>query len=77
MKAKEIRELTTEEITQRILDNKKDVQHLRFQNAVAGIENPAAFRRKRRETARLKTILGERELNKTNAATSSHESSSD
>ncbi len=77
MKAKEIRELTTEEITQRILDNKKDVQHLRFQNAVAGIENPAAFRRRRREIARLKTILGERELNKTNAATSSHESSSD
>ena len=77
MKAKEIRELTTEEITQRILDNRKDVQHLRFQNAVAGIEDPAAFRLKRREVARLKTILRERELNQTNATTSSHESSSD
>ena len=71
MKAKEIRELTTEEITQRILDNRKDVQHLRFQNAVAGIEDPATFRVKRREIARLKTILRERDLNPTNSTTSS------
>ena len=67
MKAKEIRELTTEEIEQRILDNKKEVQHQRFQNAVAGIEDPAGFRARRRETARLKTILNERELAKPNA----------
>ena len=71
MKAKEIRELTTEEITQRILDNRKDVQHLRFRNAVAGIEDPATFRVKRREIARLKTILRERDLNPTNSTTSS------
>ena len=77
MKAKEIRELTTEEITQRILDNRKDVTHLRFQKAVAGIEDPAAFRVKRREIARLTTILRERELNQTNATTSSNESSND
>ena len=66
MKPKEIRELTTEEITQRILDNQKDVQHLRFQNAVAGLEDPASFRAKRREIARLKTILRERELEQAN-----------
>ena len=66
MKAKEIRELTTEEITQRISDNRKDVQHLRFQNAVAGLEDPASFRAKRREIARLKTILRERELEQAN-----------
>lgn len=62
MKAKEIRELSDEEIRQRILDNQKEVQHLRFQNAVAGLEDPAGFRAVRRETARLKTILREREL---------------
>lgn len=62
MKAKEIRELSDQEIRQRILDNQKEVQHLRFQNAVAGLENPAGFRAIRRETARLKTILREREL---------------
>ena len=66
MKAKETRELTTEEITQRILDGARDVQHLRFQNTVAGIEDPAGFRAKRREIARLKTILRERELDQSN-----------
>ena len=67
MKAKEIRELTTEEIQQRIIDGKKEVQHLRFQNAVAGLEDPAGFRATRREIARLQTILRERELDQTNA----------
>ena len=66
MKAKEIRELSDEEIRQRILDNQKDVQHQRFQHAVAGLEDPAGFRSKRREIARLKTILKERELEKGN-----------
>lgn len=67
MKAKEIRELSNEEITQRILDNQKEVQHLRFQQAVAGLEDPAGFRSRRREIARLKTILKERELAQENA----------
>ena len=69
MKPKEIRELSDEEIRQRIADNQKDVQHLRFQNAVAGLEDPAAFRATRREIARLKTILRERELAQANAST--------
>jgi large subunit ribosomal protein L29 len=68
MKAKEIRELSSEEIRQRIADNQKEVQHLRFQNAVAGLEDPAAFRSTRREIARLKTILRERELAQANAS---------
>ena len=61
MKAKEIRELTSAEIQQRILDEKKEVQQLRFQHAVAQLENPAVLRQKRREIARLRTILTERE----------------
>ena len=77
MNAKEIRELTSEEIAQRILDNRKDVQHLRFQNAISGIEDSATFRLKRREIARLRTILKERELDQTNATATSNESSND
>jgi len=60
MKPKEIRDLTSEEIRQRIADEKKAVQQLRFQHAVAELENPAVLRRKRREIARLNTILAER-----------------
>ena len=60
MKPKEIRDLTSEEIRQRIADEKKAVQQLRFQHAVAQLENPAVLRQKRREIARLNTILNER-----------------
>ena len=60
MKAKEIRDLTSEEIRQRIADDKKAVQQLRFQHAIAQLENPAVLRQKRREIARLTTILTER-----------------
>lgn len=60
MKPKEIRDLTSEEIRQRILDEKKAVQQLRFQHAVAQLENPAVLRQKRREIARLTTVLAER-----------------
>ena len=60
MKPKEIRDLTSEEIRQRIADEKKAVQQLRFQHAIAQLENPAVLRKKRREIARLSTILAER-----------------
>ena len=62
MNAKEIRELSTEEITQRIADEKKAIHQMRFQHAVATLEDPSMFRHKRREIARLKTILHQREL---------------
>jgi len=60
MKPKEIRDLTSEEIRQRIADEKKAVQQLRFQHAIAQLQNPDVLRKKRREIARLSTILAER-----------------
>ena len=68
MKAKEIRELTSAEIQQRILDEKKEVQQLRFQHAVAELENPAVLKQKRREIARLHTILTERKSAESSAS---------
>lgn len=61
MKAKEIRELSTEELHERIREEEADLRHLRFQHAIAQLENPMVLRHKRREIARLKTIIGERE----------------
>ena len=61
MKAKEIRELSTEEIEQRIAEENKDLQQLSFQHAIAQIENPTLLRTKRREVARLKTILQQKQ----------------
>lgn len=61
MKAKEIRELSAEEIEQRIRDEERDMDALTFQHAVAALEDPMVLRRKRREVARLKTILGQKQ----------------
>jgi large subunit ribosomal protein L29 len=61
MKAKEVRELSAEEIQQRIRDEERDLDALTFQHAIAQLEDPLVLRRKRREVARLKTILKEKE----------------
>ena len=61
MKAKEIRDLSSEEIQQRIQEEKDQLRHLEFQHAVSHVENPLSIRHKRRLIARLRTILNERE----------------
>lgn len=61
MKAKEIRELSTEEIAQRIEDEQEQLHQLHFQHAIAQLENPMILRQKRRLVARLQTILHEKQ----------------
>ena len=61
MKANEVREMTSEEIAQRIKDEKEQLSHLKFQHAVAELPNPIVIRQKRRLIARLSGILNERE----------------
>ncbi|MDE2732505.1 MAG: 50S ribosomal protein L29 [Bacteroidota bacterium] len=60
MKAKDIRALGDVEIRERIRENTQELRDLRFNKAIAGLENPLILRRKRRFGARLKTILKER-----------------
>ena len=61
MKAKEIREMNADEIRERIREEKEQVQQLRFQHAIAALPNPLVLRHKRREIARLQTILKQQE----------------
>jgi len=56
----EIRDLSEEEIETRIDEEKTQLEQLRFQHAVAQLENPTVLRKKRRMIARLKTILNEK-----------------
>ncbi len=56
----EIRDLSEEEIETRIDEEKTQLEQLRFQHAVAQLENPTVLRKKRRMVARLKTILNEK-----------------
>jgi large subunit ribosomal protein L29 len=60
MKAKEIRDLSIQEIEQRIREEEEQLSHARFQHAVATLQNPAQMREQRRLIARLKTILNEK-----------------
>lgn len=60
MKAKEIRDLNEAEIQQRIAEEQRDLTDLRFRRSVTGLENPIVLRHKRREIARLQTILTEK-----------------
>lgn len=61
MKASEIRELTTEEVEARIKDETEKLLRLRLNHAVSAIENPSDIQRTRKNIARLKTILTEKQ----------------
>ena len=61
MKIEELRKLTTEELQTKIKDSKEELFNLRFQQATGNLEKPVRLRELRREVARMKTIIRERE----------------
>jgi len=67
MKASEIKEMTTEEILQKIGELKQELFNLRFQAATAQLDNPMRIRDVRREIARAKTVLRQREISQSKA----------
>jgi large subunit ribosomal protein L29 len=67
MKATEARNLSDEEIGQKIRDLKEELFNLRFQAATGQLENPMRLREVRRSIARLKTVQRERELGREEA----------
>ncbi len=60
--ARELRELDTPELHRRLVDAEGDLLGLRFGLATRQTENVARLGQARREIARIKTILHEREL---------------
>ncbi|MCI8501664.1 MAG: 50S ribosomal protein L29 [Oscillospiraceae bacterium] len=62
MKAVEIRDLSLTEINQKVSDLKEELFNLRFQLAVNQLENPQRIKAVKKDIARLKTVLREREL---------------
>ncbi|NLJ25606.1 MAG: 50S ribosomal protein L29 [Firmicutes bacterium] len=62
MKAEEIRAMTSEELGRKLDDLKGELFNLRFQMVTAQLDNPMRIREVRRDIARVKTILREREL---------------
>jgi large subunit ribosomal protein L29 len=62
MKADEIRDWDDTEISARLKELREEQFKLRFKSATMELENPGTLRRVRRDIARLRTILREREL---------------
>ena len=59
MKAKEIRDLSADELKQKLADSEKELFNLRIQQASAKLEKPDRIRQVRRDIARIRTVLNE------------------
>ncbi|MBW6533536.1 MAG: 50S ribosomal protein L29 [Mariniphaga sp.] len=62
MKTSEIKELTTKEIVEKIQVEKENLVRLRLNHAVSPLDNPMKIKVSKKNIARLKTILHQREL---------------
>jgi large subunit ribosomal protein L29 len=60
MKASDVRAKTADELKDQLVDLKKEQFNLRFQRATQQLEKPARVKEVRREIARIKTILTEK-----------------
>ena len=61
MRAEEIRELTVTDIEARIRELEEERFRLRFRGATEPLENPIRLREIRKDVARLKTVLRQRQ----------------
>jgi large subunit ribosomal protein L29 len=61
MKASDLRTRSQDELSDQVDALGKEIFNLRFQRASGQLENTARVRQVRREIARIKTILGERQ----------------
>ena len=59
MKAKEIRNLSTDELNKKLEELKKDLFMLRMQHATNQLDNPVKIRETKHDIARIKTALRE------------------
>ena len=62
MRPEEIREMSDDEIRSRIAELEEERFRLRFRSATETLEDPLRFRVIRKDIARLKTILRERQI---------------
>ena len=63
MKAKELKNLSVEELTKKLDDLKKDLFMLRMQHATTQLDNPMQIGAVKKAIARIKTIIREKETN--------------
>jgi len=62
MKASKMADMTNDELNEKLGDMKGELFNLRFQLATGQLENPMRIREVKKDIARVKTILTEREI---------------
>jgi large subunit ribosomal protein L29 len=60
MEAKELREMSADDLIQKRLSLREEIGHLKLQRATSRLENPMKLRETKRDLARVETILRER-----------------
>ena len=62
MKIQDIRDLSMQELEDKVKDLKEELFNLRFQNATNQLDNPVRIASVKKDIARVKTVLKEKEL---------------
>ncbi len=62
MRAKDLRDLTDDELEHQLSERRQELFNLRFQSATGAIENTARLKLAKREIARILTVRTEREM---------------
>ena len=62
MKISKVREMSSEELAKELEELKKELFKLRFSLATNGLYNPLKIKEVKRDIAKIKTVLREREL---------------
>ena len=60
MEAKELREMSTEDLAQKIVSLREEITHLKLRRATSRLENPMKLKETKRDLARVATILREK-----------------
>jgi large subunit ribosomal protein L29 len=60
MEAKELREMSADDLIQKRVSLREEIGHLKLQRATSRLENPMKLRETKRDLARVETILRER-----------------
>ena len=60
MKARDLRELSVDDLERKLAETRQELFNLRFQSATGALENPARIRVAKREIAKVLTVLNEK-----------------
>ena len=64
MKINEIKQLADKDLREKLEQSEEAYKQLKLNHQVSPLENPSQIKAARRDIARMKTVLRERELNK-------------